>query len=72
LQTHRFLTARGYRLIRRIGNNGWYVSAESGARASLGDRFEIVRKYYLALPFRVLRNWWRRMRSLQSDMWAGR
>jgi hypothetical protein len=72
LETHRFLKARGYRLIRRLGNNGWYVSSESTVRATLGDRFEILRKYYLALPFRVLRNWWRRMRVLYADMWAGR
>jgi hypothetical protein len=72
LQTHRFLKARGYRLIRRFGNNGWYVSSESKAKASAGDRFEILRKYYLALPFRVLRNRWRRMRVLYADLWAGR
>jgi FkbM family methyltransferase len=72
LQTHGFLKARGYRLIRRLGNNGWYVSSESNARPSLGDRFEILRKYYLALPFRVLRNWWRRVRVLYADLWRGR
>jgi len=62
LQTHRFLLARGYRLIRRLGNNGWYMPAGSKAKPSPGDRFEILRKYYLALPFRMLRNGWRRMR----------
>jgi FkbM family methyltransferase len=72
LQTHRFLKARGYRLIRRFGNNGWYVSDESKAQPSAGDRLEILRKYYLALPFRVMRNWWRRMRVLHADMWKGR
>jgi FkbM family methyltransferase len=72
LRTHHFLKARGYRLIRRLGNNGWYVSAEANAKASLGDRFEILRKYYLALPFRVLRNWWRRIRVLYTDLWRGR
>src|SRR5690606_4819167 len=25
LRTHRFLNASGYRLLRRVGNNGWYV-----------------------------------------------
>ncbi len=72
LQTHRYLKARGYRLIRRLGNNGWYVSSESKAKATLGDRFEILRKYYLALPFRILRNGWRRLRVTYSDVWAGR
>lgn len=72
LQMHRFLKARGYKLIRRLGNNGWYVSAEANAKVSIGDRFEILRKYYLALPFRVLRNWWRRIRVLYANLWAGR
>jgi hypothetical protein len=72
LQTHRFLEARGYRLIRRLGNNGWYVSSESNAKPAIGDRLEILRKYYLALPFRMLRNWWRQMRGLHGDMRAGR
>jgi len=72
LQTHRYLKARGYRLIRRFGNNGWYVSAEAKVNASFSDRFEILRKYYLALPFRMLRNRWRRIRVLYADLWAGR
>jgi len=72
LQAHRFLKARGYKLIRRVGNNGWYVSAEAKAGVSTGDRFEILRKYYLALPFRMLRNWWRRIRVLYADVWTGR
>jgi FkbM family methyltransferase len=72
LQTHRFLKSRGYRLIRRIGNNGWYVSAEANAKSSMADRLEILRKYYLALPFRVLRNASRRVRRLYADWWAGR
>jgi FkbM family methyltransferase len=72
LRTHFFLKARGYRLIRRLGNNGWYVSAEANAKVSPGDRFEILRKYYLALPLRMLRNWWRRIRVLYADLWVGR
>ena len=48
------------------------VPSESKVSASIGDRFEILRKYYLALPFRVLRNRWRRMRVLYADMWSGR
>jgi FkbM family methyltransferase len=72
LRTHRFVTARGYRLIRRLGNNGWYVRAETGISASARDRWEIVRKYYLALPFRVARNGLRRIRWRLSDWWAVR
>ena len=63
LDMHRFLTRTGYRIIRRYENNGWYVPA--GAPVSIGwlDRWEILRKYYLALPFRMARNFSRRLRG---------
>ena len=72
LRTHRFLKANGYRLIRRIGNNGWYVPADAGASVPASQRWEILRKYYLALPFRILRDASRRARRYYGDFWAGR
>jgi FkbM family methyltransferase len=63
LSKHRYLTASGYRIVRRHENNGWYVPRESAAMCQWPDRWEIVRKYYLALPFRVLRNLSRRLRK---------
>ena len=63
LSKHRFLTAAGYRIIRRYENNGWYVPRDSAAMCRWSDRWEILRKYYLALPFRVLRNLSRRLRK---------
>jgi FkbM family methyltransferase len=66
LSKHRALRAAGYRIVRRYENNGWYVPRESAARARLADRWEIARKYYLALPFRVLRNLSRRWRKGQG------
>jgi FkbM family methyltransferase len=66
LSKHRALAAAGYRLIRRYENNGWYVPRASGRRAAWADRWEIARKYYLALPFRVLRNLSRRLRKGQG------
>jgi len=63
LSKHWFLTAAGYRIIRRYENNGWYVPRDSAANCRLADRWEILRKYFLALPFRVLRNFSRRLRS---------
>ena len=72
LRTHRYLVDHGYRLIRRLGNNGWYIPADLGVKISAADRWEIVRKYYLALPFRVARNASRRVRRLFSDWWFGR
>ena len=72
LRTHRFLKTSGYRLIRRIGNNGWYVPADADVSVQASQRWEILRKYYLALPFRVLRDISRRIRRYYGDVWAGR
>jgi FkbM family methyltransferase len=66
LEKHRFLKESGYRLVRRAGNNGWYVPADSSIRVTPGERWEIVRKYYLALPIRMVRNFFRRIRGLAS------
>jgi len=66
LAKHRYLKAAGYRIVRRYENNGWYVARGDAARASLADRWEILRKYYLALPFRILRNLSRRLRKGQG------
>jgi len=72
LKKHKFLTQSGYRLIRRIGNNGWYVPQGAAAEASRRDRWQIIRKYYLALPFRAARNASRRFRRMFGDWVAGR
>jgi len=56
LAKHRFMKSAGYRLIRRYENNGWYVPANAPERIEGRDYWEIIRKYYLALPFRMLRN----------------
>jgi FkbM family methyltransferase len=56
LARHRFLSGAGYRLIRRFENNGWYVPRDAGVHVSPLERWEILRKYYLALPFRIARN----------------
>ena len=66
LSKHRYLKAAGYRIVRRYENNGWYVARADAAKASLTDRWEILRKYYLALPFRILRNLSRRIRKGQG------
>lgn len=62
LATHRFLTRAGYRLTRRTGLNGWYVPQSEAPPVGLG-RWQLARKYYLALPFRVLRDRKRRWRD---------
>ena len=47
LSKHQYLLAAGYRIVRRFENNGWYVPRKSGA-SRWSDRWEILRKYYLA------------------------
>lgn len=61
LRKHRFMRAQGYRLIRRTGLNAWYVPAASGIRLEGFGRWQILRKYYLALPFRAARDGKRRL-----------
>jgi len=56
LKKHRFLLSAGYRLIRRFENNGWYVPRDESIGIAPRERWNILRKYYLALPFRIMRN----------------
>ena len=62
LRTHRYLKKSGYRLIRRFENNGWYVPRDAPVAIGLRERWNIVRKYYLGLPFRIARNLSRALR----------
>ena len=63
LDKHIFLLRHGYALMRRTGLNGWYVPREDAPALGLFGRFQILRKYYLALPFRKLRDLKRRLRD---------
>ena len=63
LDKHRFMLRSGYRLMRRTGLNGWYVPAAAAPDMDLLGRWQIFRKYYLALPFRMFRDWRRRLRD---------
>jgi hypothetical protein len=63
LSKHRYLVSSGYRIVRRYENNGWYVRQDAPETIKWADVWEIWRKYYLALPFRMLRNLSRRMRK---------
>jgi FkbM family methyltransferase len=60
---HHFLRDNGYALMRRTGLNGWYVPQGDAPRLGVRGRIEILRKYYLALPFRKLRDLKRRIRD---------
>jgi FkbM family methyltransferase len=65
LAAHRYVTRKGYRLVRRTGLNSWYVPRESLPRLGWG-KWQLIRKYYFSHPFRLLRNWKRR---LFSQLW---
>jgi len=67
LTRHRFMRGSGYRLVRRTGYNGWYVPADSPVHFGFADQMEILRKYYLGLPFRIMRNFSRRLRQPFKD-----
>jgi FkbM family methyltransferase len=69
LGTHRYLTERGYRWIGRSGLNGWYVPAADAPRIGPVAWLQFVRKYYLGLPFRILRERSRRMRARKTQGW---
>ena len=56
LAKHRFMKGAGYRLIRRVENNGWYVPRDAAGAVAPRERWDIVRKYYFGLPFRMARN----------------
>ena len=64
LAKHWFLQSSGYRLVRRVGNNGWYVPQTEPFKIGWRDRWEILRKYYLGLPFRMARNFSRDFRRM--------
>ena len=72
LAKHRFLKNAGYRLIRRYGNNGWYVPRETVFHVAPRERWNILRKYYLGLPFRMARNASRRVRRRMRQWWRTR
>jgi FkbM family methyltransferase len=63
LRLHRYLTERGYRWFRRTGINSWYVPEDAPERVSPAGWLQFIRKYYLGLPFRVLREKKRRLRG---------
>ncbi len=67
LKRHKCLKKSGYRLIRRYENNGWYVPRDAAVAVGLRERWDIIRKYYLGLPFRVARNASRRVRQPFKD-----
>lgn len=52
LARHDYLTARGYKVVRRSGANGWYVPASADFPVSPYGRWQLFRKYHLEQPLR--------------------
>jgi FkbM family methyltransferase len=63
LDLHRLLQRRGYRWVRRTGLNGWYVPAETAMRIGPVGSLQFLRKYYLDIPTRRVRDAVRRVRA---------
>lgn len=63
LRVHRRMIAAGYRWIRRTGLNGWYVPTENKRAIGFVGRCQFIRKYYLGIPFRHIREAMRRVRG---------
>ena len=63
LAKHHFMHRAGYRLMRRTGLNSWYVPRHARPRLDALARWQLIRKYYIALPFRQVREAKRRMRD---------
>jgi FkbM family methyltransferase len=56
LRVHRFLTRRGYRLVKRTGSNNWYVPAKQPfALTTPLERLRLWKKLWANTPFRKLR-----------------
>ena len=62
LKLHHLLTSRGYKWVRRTGLNGWYVPAKSPTVSPFGH-WQFLRKHYLGVPFRHLREVKRKQRE---------
>ena len=56
LRVHRFLTWRGYRLVKRTGSNNWYVpSSQPFTLTTRLERLRLWKKVWANTPFRKLR-----------------
>ena len=63
LAKHRFLLGKGYKIVNRRGSNNWYVPVETPYVVSLVTSLKLLRKLYLAMPFRWFRSASRKLRG---------
>ena len=62
LGKHRYLTAQGYKLVRRTGVNAWYIPRQTRFLLDPWGRWQLFRKYVLGVGPRKLRSLLRRRR----------
>jgi FkbM family methyltransferase len=72
LRLHRYLTSRGYKWVRRTGLNGWYIPVDQPFPISRFGQLQFIRKYYLGVPFRVIRDRLRPTRHRLKERWRER
>jgi FkbM family methyltransferase len=63
LKAHRYLKNKDYKLIRRTGQNNWYVPSDMSFVLSLVDRIRLTRKMYIGTPIRMIRHKIRKFKS---------
>jgi FkbM family methyltransferase len=56
LRVHRYLQEHGYKWFRRSGLNAWYVPDDHPLSVGLFGTLQFFRKYYLGVPFRIVRD----------------
>ena len=67
LKVHRYLKQQGYRLVKRIGLNNWYVPKNRPfTLATPGERLRLWKKVWLNTPFRKLRVYFERKRAARQ------
>jgi FkbM family methyltransferase len=65
LKKHGFLKSKGYKIVNRCGCNNWYIPKQmrySGEKTV--SQYELIRKMYLGLPFRMIKQWVKAKRGI--------
>ncbi len=63
-KTHFLIRSQGYRLVKRTGNNNWYVpEGTPGPATTFGERLKLWRKVWPGTPMRRLKAVWDRFRT---------
>lgn len=63
LSRHRYLKSKGYKLVWRNGSNQWYVPKAHPFEVTMETKLRLLRKMYLSMPFRFLRDFTRKLRG---------